>query len=532
MARRPNFVLFITDQHRADHLGCYGNRLLHTPAIDRLAARGVRFDNFHVASPVCMPNRASLMTGRMPSLHGVRHNGIPLARDQVTFVELLAAAGYATALAGKLHLQNFTGRPPNFSFEEKPGFAPPPADLREAMRRSLSGPAYDAENDMLWRTEDHKVALPFYGFGRADICTGHGDQAGGDYRRWLAARGADPDRLAGPANALPDPTRKGPQCWRTKMPEELYPTAYVEDRAADFLKSHAAAGGDRPFFLQVSFPDPHHPFTPPGRFWDMYDPRDVELPANFSAGDLPALTHLRRALAEGRAVRDLPTLPFAVTEDEARTIIALTYGMIAMIDEALGRIVRLVEDLGLGEDTVFLFTADHGDYMGDHGLMTKYLLHYRSLTRVPLIVADPASAAAGTSRRDLGNTLDIAATVLARAGLQPCNGMQGRDLFDATAPAPASLLIEEEGSLPMFGEGARERVRTLLTDGWRLTLHRAQGGRGADWWELYDLAADPGESDNLWSRNEARDAAARLTAEMIARMTQLQDTSPLPTGRA
>src|SRR3954449_2948697 len=112
---RSNFLLFITDQHRADFLGCYGHPVLRTPHIDAIAARGTAFDRFYVATPVCMPNRASLMTGRMPSVHGARANGIPLSRSQHTFVELLAAAGYRTALIGKSHLQNFNGMPATFS---------------------------------------------------------------------------------------------------------------------------------------------------------------------------------------------------------------------------------------------------------------------------------------------------------------------------------------------------------------------------------------------------------------------------------
>src|SRR5213592_2435392 len=109
---RSNFLLFITDQHRADFLGCYGHPVLRTPCFDRIAARGTAFDRFYVASPVCMPNRASLMTGRMPSVHGVRCNGIPLSMNAVTLVELLRNVGYRTAVIGKSHLQNFTPHPP------------------------------------------------------------------------------------------------------------------------------------------------------------------------------------------------------------------------------------------------------------------------------------------------------------------------------------------------------------------------------------------------------------------------------------
>src|SRR5216683_10056 len=108
---RPNFLLFITDQHRADFLGCYGHPVLRTPHIDSIATRGTAFDRFYVASPVCMPNRSSLMTGRMPSVHGVRCNGLPLPLHANTFVDALRAAGYATALVGRSHLQNFGDYP-------------------------------------------------------------------------------------------------------------------------------------------------------------------------------------------------------------------------------------------------------------------------------------------------------------------------------------------------------------------------------------------------------------------------------------
>ena len=157
MTDRPNFILFVTDQHRADHLGCYGNDILETPHIDAVAARGARFDRCYVANPFCMPNRASLMTGRMPSSHGVRTNGIPLAKRNRTFVELLSDAGYDTALIGKSHLQNMTG------WER--GYMPPAAEAArssagadsgnvvEAVRHDLTGNDYDAENTLRWRAD-------------------------------------------------------------------------------------------------------------------------------------------------------------------------------------------------------------------------------------------------------------------------------------------------------------------------------------------------------------------------------------------
>ena len=137
LSERPNFVLFITDQHRADFLGCYDHPIVKTPNIDAMAERGIAFDRFYVASPVCMPNRASLMTCRMPSSHGVRMNGIPLSRRNVTFVELLRDAGYKMALIGKSHLQTFTGAPPTQKPPTtRPDFYRANGDLSEAVRKS------------------------------------------------------------------------------------------------------------------------------------------------------------------------------------------------------------------------------------------------------------------------------------------------------------------------------------------------------------------------------------------------------------
>ena len=132
MTKRPNFLFIITDQHRADYLSCYGHPVLQTPNIDRLAARGRRFDRFYVANPVCMPNRATLMTGRMPSLHGVRHNGISLSLQANTFVDLLRVNGYRTALLGKSHLQNFESRTPILRRAAPPSGRDLPPDVRMA----------------------------------------------------------------------------------------------------------------------------------------------------------------------------------------------------------------------------------------------------------------------------------------------------------------------------------------------------------------------------------------------------------------
>jgi arylsulfatase A-like enzyme len=523
MSDRPNFLFIITDQHRADHLGCYGNPIVRTPHIDGIAARGARWNRFYVANPICMPNRASIMTGRMPSLHGARHNGIPLSRDHTTFVELLRDAGYATGLIGKSHLQSFTGLPATNTYQPDETLHTPRAELRDALKRNRHGREYDLENTRHWeRPFADRLDGDFHGFEHVEVVADHADRACGDYLLWARRQRKDFDGLVGPQNALPGSRISAPQAWRTAVPEELYSTHWIADRCEAWLGEQA--GRDAPFFLQMSFPDPHHPFTPPGRYWDMYDPAEIPLPSSFGRGDLPPIRAMREALENGTDPRDNQN-PFAVTEDEARAIIALTYGQITMIDDAIGRVLARLETLGLADNTVVIFTSDHGDYMGDHGLMLKLLLHYQGIIRVPFLWHDPAHPAGGTVETGLGQSIDIAASILARAGIQPYNGLQGRDLW-ASDP-PDAVIIEEDSQRRMTGFERPQRVRTVVTQRHRMSLRQ-----GEDWGELYDLQEDPDEAKNLFADPSAAAVRAALTETMLVRMIDLQDRAPLPAYRA
>ncbi len=523
MSKRPNFLFIITDQHRADHLGCYGNSIVKTPAIDSLAQNGKRWDKFYVANPICMPNRASIMTGRMCSAHGARHNGIPLSKDHTTFVELLRDAGYQTGLIGKSHLQSFTGLPATNRYEPNPDLTTPSPPLRDAIKNNRHSSDYELEDITKWdRPLAERINGDFYGFDHVEIAADHADKASGDYLLWAQSQRKDFNSLVGPENALLNNRPAAPQAWRTAVPEELYSTSWIADRTQAWLSD--AASADEPFFLQMSFPDPHHPFTPPGRYWDMYDSADVELPESFGKGDLAPILAMRKALESGQDARDNQS-PFAVTEDEARSIIALTYGMITMIDDAIGRVMKKLESLGLADDTVVIFTSDHGDYMGDHGIMLKLLLHYQGIIRVPFIWSDPKTSERNTVENGLASSIDISASVLARAGIQAYNGIQGRDLF-STNP-PEALIVEEDSQRAMIGFDRMQRVRTLVTDRYRLSLRQDE-----DWGELYDLHTDPLELNNLYEDAAMSDTRHTLNELMLRRIIELQDRSPLPAFRA
>lgn len=522
-SKQPNFLFIITDQHRADHLGCYGNPIVKTPNIDGLARGGHRWDRFHVANPICMPNRASIMTGRMSSVHGARHNGIPLSKDHTTFVELLKDAGYRTGLIGKSHLQSFTGLPASNRFTSEEGKHTPSAHLQDAYKNNRRSAAYDLEVTPKWdRPLAERLDGDFYGFDHVEVAADHADQACGDYLLWARTQRPDFDDLVGPANALPDNRIDAPQAWRTAVPEELYSTSWIADRSRAWLAERAKE--DAPFFLQMSFPDPHHPFTPPGHYWNMYDPATMVLPKSFGQGDLPPIEAMREAMENRSDPRDSQN-PFAVTEEEARAIIALTYGMITMIDDAIGRVLAQLETLGLADNTIVIFTSDHGDYMGDHGLMLKLLLHYQGIIRVPFIWHDPSQPSGGVTDDGLASSIDISATILARAGIQAFNGLQGRDLFN-TEP-PAAIIVEEDSQRIMTGFDRPQRVRTVVTERYRMSLRE-----GESWNELYDLTNDPDEIENLFDNPSAADIRHTVTDTMLRRMIDLQDRAPLPAYRA
>ncbi|MFO1266754.1 MAG: sulfatase-like hydrolase/transferase, partial [Rubrivivax sp.] len=295
----------------------------------------------------------------------------------------------------------------------------------------------------------------------------------------------------------------------------------------------AAAAAEQPFFIQCSFPDPHHPFSVPGRYWDMYRPEDVELPESFAlAAGQPVPSHvawLHRQRDAGKAIKNSPMM-FACTEREAREAIALNYGSIQHIDDAIGRVLAHLNAKGLERDTVVVFTSDHGDYLGDHQLLWKGPIHYQSLIRTPFIWHDPAMPKRATSDA-LCSTIDIAPTILERAGLEAYHGIQGESLLPLVSGERErvrdKVLIEEEGQRIFLGFDTRVRMRTLQTDRHRLSVYD-----GVRWGELYDLLEDPHEMRNLWDEPKLAALRAELISELTYSMLGYTDTSPMSTALA
>jgi arylsulfatase A-like enzyme len=353
------------------------------------------------------------------------------------------------------------------------------------------------------------------------MVTVHGDRCGGHYRQWFRETAPDWQTLHDDTNELPH-NYSCPQAYRTPIPEDLYPTAYIRDRSRDFLKSQSDSG--QPFFLFVSFPDPHHPFNPPGKYWDMYGPDQFEVGLPFDAhqNPTPPMQWLEDQRRNGGG-QMTPQTAMMLDDQRLREAMALTAGMITMVDDAIGSVMETLRETGLLDNTVVSFNSDHGDYLGDFNMLLKGALPFRSITRVPFIWSDPASRRA-RSTDALASTVDIGQTVLARAGLKPYFGVQGESLLDAAqggTTARDDLLIEYNDGGARLGFAKPSRVRALLTDRYRITIYRDQ-----DWGELYDLAEDPNETCNLWDDPTHAEIKLDLSLRLNHRLTAMMDESP------
>jgi arylsulfatase A-like enzyme len=522
--KRPNFLFFITDQQRADYLGCSGHPVLKTPNIDRIAREGTTFNRCYVSNPVCMPNRAALMTGRMSSVNGVHQNGNDLPLHMTTFTQVLRASGYDTALLGKSHFQTMTPVPPPIGEN-------PAGKGRLANAVNIGDDAtYQSEMTSEWLEKgDNAVGESYYGFDYAKVVTNHGDRTGAAHEVWLREQVDNPDSLRGPKNQLQH-DYTCPQAIRTALPEELYSTSYIKGLAKEYLADPARH--ENPFFAFVSFPDPHHPFTPPGKYWDLYRPEDMHLPQNFNSHSNPPphLSWVReQPLATGNTFRTGAT---SLNERQLREAMALTCGMIGMIDDAIGEVLETLKDAGLADDTIVIFTTDHGDLLGDHGLFLKGGLHFQGLIRVPLLWYDP-SQKQPASVDTLCSTIDLAPTIMSRAGVQTYSGVQGLDLStlivdEGSTPGREQILIEEDMYRPdILSFEGRIRIRSLVTDRFRFTVFE-----GVDWGELYDLLEDPFETRNLWSDAAFAETKQALLWQLSQTMLSYMDRSPWPKQEA
>lgn len=468
--QRPNILLITSDQQHWDTLGATNPRI-STPALDRLAAEGTRFTRAYCNNPVCTPSRATIITGLYPSVHGAWTIGVKLAEDVPTVGDHLQAAGYATTLIGKAHFQPLASTPEQTSLECQP------------VLRDLD----------FWRG----FHGPWYGFEHVEVARNHADEAhaGQHYAIWLEEQGLanwrdyfqpwPPDPAA--------PKREG--AW--ELPQELHYTTWTAERTIAAIERDAAAG--RPFFTWASFHDPHPPYLVPEPWASMYRPEEME-PGRLLPGELDHLPeHFRltqEAAPDFAAWRETAFANHGfsshlVDEARLRRQLAIYYGMISFMDRQIGRILDALDRLGLAENTIVVFSTDHGHFLGQHGLTAKGAFHYEDLLRVPFLVRAPGQVPAGATSAALQGLVDLAPTFLDAAGLPVPGLMQGVSQWEVwrgrQARARESAIVENRH------QPTAVHLRTYIEDRYKITVYRQH-----EYGELFDLAEDPDERRNRW----------------------------------
>ena len=516
---QPNFLFIITDQHRADHTGFGGNAVLRTPNLDAIAKRGTVFDRAFVSNPICMPNRATIHTGRMPSAHGTRVNGISLDWNVETFVRRLRETGYRTTHIGKSHLQNM-GVPANVNKLR----VPEPGEGEAVRDRGVNTAGLEYSERF---ESEGRAAFPddFYGYEYVNMVTRHGDMCSGHYLQWLREQTPGADRLRGAEHALARSESWG-QIYQTALPVELYPTSYITNHAVHEIE--AAAADARPFFLHCSYPDPHHPFTPPGDFANRYSPDEIHLPDSFDNPHSNSMPHVK-AMVGKRGTPGMAVHGWSPNEQQYRQAAVAEYGMIELIDQGVGHLLDALERTGAADKTVIVFTADHGDMFGDHGLMLKHALHYEGCTRIPMVIARPGDT--GSRTNQLASSIDLAPTILELAGAAAYHGLQGHSLVsvleDPLFSVREHVLIEEDEPEDWVDAGVALRMRTLVNGQGRITTYR-----GHEHGELYDHVRDPLEMENLWGRPEHQSRQLDMLIELQQAMMDAAIETPRATHQA
>ena len=366
----------------------------------------------------------------------------------------------------------------------------------------------------------------YYGYQHVDLVIGHGDNPGGHYLHWAAEKGADPRSLGGVENAV-NAYAGWDQVYETAIPAEAHPSTYIADKAIERLAD--LAGQQAPFFLFVSFPDPHHPFSPPAGYAELYQPEDIPLPVGFRQDHGGSPEHIRELLGHRGTPGNDSTMTWAVTEDQYRHAAAAQYGLITLMDHQIGRILDAVAEQGLEDDTIIVFTSDHGDLLGDHGLMLKHFSHYRALTNVPLVMKVPGVSA--TSSGALVTTADLAPTLLQLCQTPSFRGIQGKSLVPLLRGEETvvrdSLVIEEDQPFGLPGLPAPVRMRSILTSTARLTRYF-----GTSTVELYDHVVDSGELHNVAGDPAYAGLLQELTETMLEEIMALTVMGTRPTASA
>ena len=519
MANQPlNILLITSDQQHWDTIGAF-NPDVKTPALDSLVAEGTTFTRSYCPNPTCTPSRASIITGLYPSQHGAYSLGTKLDEKVNTLGDELIKGGYKTALIGKAHLQ------PLLSTEEYPSVEAPPI-------------LQDLE---FWKNYKEK----FYGFEHVELARNHTNEnlVGQHYAIWMEEKGCanwkdyflvptgnmtneDYPRMEAMAKSKPRGFIDGKRTWGTwDLPEEFHYNTWIAERSNVLLEKYAK--NKEPFFLWSSFFDPHPEYFV-SKPWDtMYDPDKITLPKRVEGEHEKNPPHFKMTQEEfpdysSYVVKYGPHgfHSHLQKDEELKKDIAVYYGMVSFMDKYIGKILDKLEEVGLKDNTLVVFTSDHGHYLGQHGLIRKGPFHYEDGIKVPMIVRYPNHIPQNKVSEALQSLVDYTPTFLSFADLPVPEAMTGVDQKDVWLGTKDK--IREDIICENAHEHPTVNLRTYVDERYKITVYY-----GHEYGELFDLQEDPNEFNNLWDSTEHQQLKIKLLLKYCSAELE-KESRPMP----
>ncbi|WP_432799571.1 sulfatase family protein [Poriferisphaera sp. WC338] len=517
---KPNLLLITSDQQHWATIGML-NPKIKTPNLDRLARLGVHFNRAYCPNPTCTPTRASLITGLYPSAHGAFTLGTKLPEHIPTLGGYLRVHGYDTALIGKAHFQ------PLRSTDE-----------------CQSVEAYPTLRDTEFWSTFNDTHTPWYGFDYCELTRNHTDEGhvGQHYALWMEENGLDnwrayfQPRSDNHKDTDHDATR-APQVdpdsmlglrkddsWQ--LPESFHYTAWTGQKTISAIKRSHAQG--KPFFIWSSYHDPHPPYCVSEPWASMYNPKDMDIDQYIEGemDEMPLPHQLTRESENHFAPFNQDGWgnhgyhPHAdVTREQLQRAKAIYYGMISFMDYWIGQTLDELEANGQLENTLIVFTSDHGHFIGEHGLIAKGPFHYEDLIKVPFICAWKNQIPHQSSNHAIQSLVDLAPTFLEAAGLEVPRHMQGRSQLKAwkqqAQPSRNYAIVENHHQA-----GPEVHLQTLITDRYKLTVYR-----GREWGELFDLLNDPSEHQNLYTNPSFKEVKTDMYRQLVQANLEREQTA-------
>jgi len=485
-ANKKNILLITSDQQHWFTLGLL-NPEIKTPNLDRLARHGTMFSRAYTVNPTCTPTRASIITGKYPSQHGAWSLGTKLPETEHTVGEDFQQAGYRTALVGKAHFQQLLDTKEYPSIESNP------------LMQDLD----------YWR----KFHGPFYGFERVELARNHADEyhVGQHYALWMEEKGFMQwrDYFQPPAG------NNDSQYLTWGIPEEYHYDTWIAERTNELLEEYQQ--NNENFFLWASFFDPHPAYLVPEPWDKMYDPEKLTIQQVTEGEHEKNPPHLQMTQLEdpdfspwqeqdGNAMHGFHS--HLVEREKLAKWVAIYYGMISLMDKYIGKMLDKLDELDLTENTLVVFTTDHGHFFGHHGLVSKGAFHYEDMIKVPFIASLPGTIPAGKESSSLQSLVDLAPTFMSFAGIDIPREMTGLDQKDVWLGKQDT--VRDHVIIENHHQPTTIHVKTYVDERYKITVYynRSYG-------EIFDLQEDPSEINNLWNDPASEQLKCQLLQKLI-----------------